>query len=99
MGHGLGRRDRIATARRHGAGAPGRLRLVLAARQAVRRRDAAARAADGRHVLTASKDGTARMHDCAVCASLDELRRMVPDHISAGRRLTAAERRTYLHAD
>jgi hypothetical protein len=39
------------------------------------------------------------MHDCAVCASLDELRRMVPDHISAGRRLTAAERRTYLHAD
>jgi hypothetical protein len=30
---------------------------------------------------------------------LDELERMVPDHVSAGRRLTAAERRTYLHAD
>jgi hypothetical protein len=48
-------------------------------------------------VLTASKDGTALLHDCAVCGTLGELRASIPDHISAGRRLTAAERREYLH--
>ena len=57
----------------------------------------AAFARDGRHVLTASKDGTALLHDCAVCAPLRELRASIRDHISAGRRLTAAERREYLH--
>ena len=30
-------------------------------------------AEEGRRVLTASKDGTARIHDCAVCAPLGEL--------------------------
>jgi WD40 repeat protein len=59
----------------------------------------AAFARDGRHVLTASADGTARMHDCLGCATLDQLLGTIRDHISAGRRLTADERRVYLHAD
>jgi WD40 repeat protein len=59
----------------------------------------AAFAADGRHILTASADGTARIHDCLGCATLDQLLGTVHDHISAGRRLTAEERRVYLHAD
>lgn len=58
---------------------------------------AAAFGPDSQHVLTASKDGTARMNACEVCASLQELLQLVPRHVSAGRRLTGAERRTYLH--
>jgi WD40 repeat protein len=57
----------------------------------------AAFGSDGHHVLTASKDGTALVHDCAVCGSLGRLMSMVPDHVSAGRELTAAERRAFLH--
>ena len=57
----------------------------------------AAFARDGRHVVTASKDGTALLHDCAVCGTLAQLRASIPDHVSAGRELTAAERREYLH--
>jgi WD40 repeat protein len=59
----------------------------------------AAFAGDGRHILTASTDGTARIHDCLGCATLDQLLGMARDHISVGRRLTAEERRVYLHAD
>jgi hypothetical protein len=59
----------------------------------------AAFAADGRHILTASADGTARIHDCLGCATLDQLLGTIRDHVSAGRRLTADERRVYLHAD
>lgn len=54
-------------------------------------------ARDGRHVLTASKDGTARLHDCLPCASLDELLAAAGGRVSAGRRLTAGERREFLH--
>jgi DNA-binding beta-propeller fold protein YncE len=57
----------------------------------------AAFARDGRHVLTASKDGTALLHDCEVCATLAQLRASIGEHVSAGRELTAAERREYLH--
>ena len=57
----------------------------------------AAFASDGRHVLTASTDGTALVHDCAACGSLSQLERMVGDHVSAGRRLTTAERQAFLH--
>jgi WD40 repeat protein len=57
----------------------------------------AAFASDGRHVLTASKDGTALVHDCGACVPLGRLVRTVHDHVSAGRRLTAAERRDFLH--
>jgi WD40 repeat protein len=56
-------------------------------------------ARDGHHVLTASEDGTALLQDCSACRSLDELVGSVREHVSAGRRLTAAERRTFLHED
>lgn len=53
---------------------------------------------DAREVLTASSDGAARLHSCEVCASVAQLQKLVPDHISAGRRLTRLERSIYLHA-
>ncbi|MGH2941218.1 MAG: TIR domain-containing protein [Solirubrobacteraceae bacterium] len=52
---------------------------------------------EAHQVLTASKDGTARVHECEACASLPQLRKRVADHVSRGRTLTPAERRTYLH--
>jgi WD40 repeat protein len=52
---------------------------------------------DARRVFTASKDGTARMNSCEVCIPPPDLLQLVPRHVSAGRELTLAERRTYLH--
>jgi WD40 repeat protein len=52
---------------------------------------------DARELLTASEDGSARVNTCELCTSLDGLRGLVAAHVSAGRRLTAAQRRTYLH--
>lgn len=52
---------------------------------------------DARQVLTASKDGTARVHECEACAPLPQLTKLVAGHVSRGRALTLAERRTYLH--
>jgi len=48
-------------------------------------------------VLTTAQDGTARIHDCLTCAGTDDLLALVPSRVSAGRRLTAGERREYLH--
>ena len=39
-------------------------------------------------------NGTARIYDCDVCGSLDELLRPVPSHVT--RDLTAAERQDFL---
>jgi hypothetical protein len=50
-----------------------------------------------RHVMTASKDGTALLHVCERCVAPAGLLKLVPRSVSAGRRLTAAERRTFLH--
>ena len=51
----------------------GRGRVVAELRSHSRPLVSAAFAADGHHVLTASKDGTARLHDCSVRVPLDRL--------------------------
>jgi hypothetical protein len=56
-------------------------------------------APNGRRVLTASVDGTARTYMCSVCGGILELVRLAQAHIAALERyLTSAERRRYLQA-
>jgi WD40 repeat protein len=48
----------------------------------------------GRRFVTVGIDGTARIYDCSICGSLEELRAAVPSHVT--RELTAAEREDFL---
>ena len=48
----------------------------------------------GRRFVTVGIDGTARVYDCDVCGSLDDLLAAAPSHVT--RDLTAAERRDFL---
>ena len=48
----------------------------------------------GRRFVTVGIDGTARVYDCDVCGSLDELRAAAPAHVT--RDLTAAELQDFL---
>jgi WD40 repeat protein len=52
--------------------------------------------ADGRRIVTASDDGTARIYECALCGSVEELAALASRRIAiSGRTLSAEERFKY----
>ncbi|HEV2915441.1 MAG TPA: WD40 repeat domain-containing protein [Pyrinomonadaceae bacterium] len=50
---------------------------------------------DGRHIVTASDDWTARIYACPVSESIEDLSALARTHIKRG--LTPEERNEYLH--
>jgi len=53
--------------------------------------------ADGKTLLTASKDGVARIFPCALCGSLQDLLALAQNRVQ--RELTCEERQAYLHEE